>query len=94
MGMQSAINRLIGTAGAGALAATRISEGLKAKENIKVKSVKTEKTGVDAKMAAKARRNVQQKINAIYANKELSNKAKTRRIGKVLDEYSSKGGKK
>lgn len=48
--------------------------------------------GVDVKMAAKARQNVQQKINAIYANKELSSKARTRRVGKIIDEYN-KGGK-
>lgn len=45
--------------------------------------------GVDAKMAARARKVAQQKINAIYANKELSAKAKTRRIGKAIDEFNS-----
>lgn len=45
-----------------------------------------------AKKAALARRQLQANINAIYANKELSNKAKTRRLGKLVDEYA--GGKK
>ena len=88
MGIQSSINRLIGTVGAGALAATKISEGLKKEGAPKADS---KSSGVDAKMAAKARRTAQQKINAIYANKEISSKAKTRRIGKVLDEM---GGNK
>lgn len=44
-------------------------------------------SGIDAKMAAKARKTAQMKIKAIQANKELSEKARTRRIGKVLDEY-------
>lgn len=55
----------------------------------------TSDTGVDAAMAAKARKVAQQKINAIYSNKELSNKARTRRIGKAIDEFSSTiGGNK
>ena len=47
------------------------------------------------KMAAKARKTFQQKANAIYANKEISNKAKTRRLGAALDEYNkTMGGNK
>lgn len=88
MGIQSSINRLIGTAGAGALAATKISEGLKKEGAFKADS---KASGIDAKMAAKARKTAQQKIKAIQANKALSEKAKTRWIGKVLDEM---GGNK
>jgi hypothetical protein len=85
MGMQSAVNKLIGTAGAATILASKLSEGSKEPEEPKAAKVKK---GIDAKMAAKARRIAQQKINTIYANKELSNKAKTRRIGKVMDEYN------
>lgn len=53
------------------------------------------KSGIDAKMAAKARLVAQQKIKAIYQNKELSEKARTRRMGKVIDEYQKvMGGNK
>jgi len=48
--------------------------------------------GKDVKMAAKARKKVQEKINAIYSNKDLSAKARTRRVGKIIEEYNE-GGK-
>lgn len=51
----------------------------------------TQDAGIDAKMAAKARKTAQMKIMAIQANKEISDRARTRRIGKVLDEFA--GGK-
>lgn len=88
MGVQAGINRLIGTIGAGAVIASKMATSDKKESTPKADK---KATGVDAKMAAKARRTAQQKINAIYANKEISSKAKTRRIGKVLDEM---GGKK
>ena len=75
MGIQSGINRLIGTAGAAVTLADKLSS-------------ESKQPGVDAKMALKARKVAQQKINAIYANKELSNKARTRRMGQVMDEYN------
>ena len=84
MAIQGAINKLIGTAGAAATLAGKLSE--------KPESDTKSDSGVDAKMAAKARKTAQQKIKAIQANKEISDKAKTRRIGQVLDEYI--GGKK
>lgn len=71
--MQKLTGTLIGSAAAVGALASKGKEG-------------TSDSGVDAKMAAKARKVAQQKINAIYANKEISGKAKTRRIGKVLDE--------
>lgn len=56
---------------------------------------KDEGAGIDEKMAAKARKMAQMKIKAIQANKDLSEKARTRRIGKVIDEYqASIGGKR
>ena len=93
MAIQGAINRLIGTAGAAVTIADKLGN-----KNVKVpsdpSSPSSEKEGIDAKMALKARRVAQQKINAIYANKELSNKAKTRRMGQIMDEYSKTlGGK-
>ena len=48
---------------------------------------KSNESGVDAKMAAKARRIAQQKISAIAANKEISAKARSRRIGQAINEY-------
>ena len=84
MAIQGAINRLIGTAGAAAALSEKLGKDGKTPES--------KDSGVDAKMAAKARKTAQQKIKTIQANKELSEKAKTRRIGKVLDEYI--GGKK
>lgn len=82
--IQSSINRLIGTAGAAAALSKKLGESDSKKES-----------GVDAKMAAKARRVAQQKIKAITSNKEISNKAKTRRVGKAMDEYAkSLGGNK
>ena len=84
MAIQGAINKLIGTAGAAATLAGKLS--------VKPESDAKSDSGVDAKMAAKARKTAQQKIKAIQANKEISDKAKTRRIGQVLDEYI--GGKK
>lgn len=94
MGAQSSLNAITGTVIGGTLAATKIAEGIGQEEKEpKVKKPK-EDSGIDAKMAAKARRNVQVKINAIYNNKELSSKAKTRRMGKVIDDYNKEiGGK-
>lgn len=82
MGIQSSINKMIGSAGAAAALSS----------NFEKSKAESKSTGVDLKMAAKARKTAQQKIRAINENKELSNKAKSRRIGKVLDEYN-KGGK-
>lgn len=84
MGLQSGINRLIGTAGAAVTLADKLGSG--SKQPTEPKAGK--ESGVDAKMALKARKVAQQKINAIYANKELSNKARTRRMGQVMDEYN------
>lgn len=97
MAIQGAINRLIGTAGAAVALGKKLGE-----EDVKLASPKApsseqmkSSSGVDAKMAMKARRIAQQKINAISSNMELSNKAKTRRIGVVMDEYSKTiGGNK
>lgn len=98
MGAQSSLNAITGTIIGSALTATKIAEGLdKDEKEPKINmpnEVKEEKVdeGIDAKMAARARRNVQVKINAIYSNKELSNKAKTRRMGKLIDEYNKEIG--
>lgn len=94
MGAQSSLNAITGTVIGGALAATKLAEGLGKEEKEPKVNKPKEDNGIDAKMAAKARRNVQVKINAIYNNKELSNKAKTRRMGKVIDDYNKEiGGK-
>lgn len=94
MGAQSSLNAITGTVIGGALAATKLAEGLEKDEKEPKVNKPKEDSGIDAKMAAKARRNVQVKINAIYANRELSSKAKTRRMGKVIDDYNKEiGGK-
>lgn len=85
----SSMQQITGALTGAALAATKIAGDLS--KDSEVEKVEKVDEGIDAKMATKARRMAQQKINAIYANKEISSKAKTRRIGKVLDEM---GGKK
>lgn len=83
--IQSSLLGLVGTASAAAVSAAKAMETEK----------EVKEAGVDAKMAAKARKVAQQKINAIYANKELSDKARTRRMGVVMDEYNKAlGGSK
>lgn len=92
MSAQKSINTITGSITGGILAATKIAEGLN-KDSVKEPKIATPKeSGKDIKMAAKARKEAQQKISAIVANKEISAKARTRRIGKVLDEYNG-GGK-
>ena len=82
--IQGAINQMLGTAGAAATVAKKFGAEKPAEDSASPKK----NPGIDAKMAAKARRVAQQKINAIYANKELSAKARTRRMGQVMDEYN------
>lgn len=91
MSAQGSMNAITGAVTGSIVAATKIAEGLNKKED--VKAPKADK-GIDMKMAAKARKTFQQKANAIYMNKEISNKAKTRRLGAALDEYNkTMGGK-
>jgi len=68
-----------------------ISHSINEARNEAQKRNKEQSKGIDEQMAKKARRTAQDKINAIYANKELSAKARTRRVGQVLDSH--KGGK-
>lgn len=95
MGAQAAMNALTGAITSAALTAVKIGEASSKKPQAGLKAPKQEKaSGIDAKMAAKARKEMQQKINTIYANKELSQKALTRRVGVALDEYTKiLGGK-
>lgn len=89
MAIQSSINKIIGTAATAATIASKLGnekEPKAPKEEVKNTS------GKDAKMAAKARKVAQQKIKTIINNKEISEKARSRRIGKVLDEFT--GGNK
>ena len=72
---------ILGLVGTTAAAVVSASKAMEPKEDKK-------ETGIDAKMAAKARKIAQQKINAIYQNQALSSKAKTRRMGVVMDEYN------
>lgn len=97
MSAQSAMQGLAGTIVGGAatiaMGAKKLGAGDKDKKEVKPSGSKD--SGIDMKMAIKARKNLQQKANAIYMNKEISNKAKTRRLGKALDEYTKEiGGKK
>lgn len=87
----------VGISGAAAIQGSILGAGLAAASLKKEFSEKpdlskSKSSGIDMKMAAKARKEAQAKINAIYANKEISNKAKTRRLGKVMDEYNKQVG--
>lgn len=85
--MQGLAGTIIGGAATIAMGAKRLGAG--------GDKAGSKESGIDMKMAAKARKEAQAKINAIYANKEISNKAKTRRLGKVMDDYNKQvGGKK
>lgn len=92
MSAQQAMQGLAGSILRGASAASgAIFSATKGKEFMEgFKASKNSKSGKDMKMAEKSRKVYQDKIKAIYSNKELSEKARTRRMGKVLDEY--KGG--
>ena len=91
MSAQSAMQGLAGTIVGGAATIAMGAKRLGAGE----KMSGSKESGVDMQMAVKARKEAQAKINAIYANKEISNKAKTRRLGKVMDDYNKQvGGKK
>ena len=85
----------VGISGAAAIQGSILGAGLAAASLKKEFSEKpdlskSKSSGIDMKMAAKARKEAQAKINAIYANKD-----KTRRLGKVMDEYNKQvGGKK
>lgn len=91
----SSMAQLTGTLTGAALAAAKVSGDLSKEAETEEVKVEKKEEGIDAKMAARARKIAQQKINAIYANKELSNKARTRRMGVVMDEYNKTlGGSK
>ena len=98
MSAQSAMQGLAGTIVGGAASIAAGAKMLKvgsAKAAAPKASSNSKESGIDMKMAIKARKTFQQKANAIYMNKELSNKAKTRRLGVALDEYNkTMGGKK
>ena len=101
MGLQSGINSAIGALGTAA-ALTDLNSSAKST----AKTVK--ELGVDAKMALKARNEVQERINAIRTNKELSDKARTNivrmmhdptvwseTVGQVMDDLNkAEGGTK
>lgn len=92
MSAQSAMQGLAGAIVGGAATIAMGAKKLGAGGN---KPSGSSDSGIDMQMATKARKEAQAKINAIYANKEISNKAKTRRLGKVMDDYNKKvGGKK
>lgn len=89
MGVQSAINSVIGSAGAAA-ALSDLSSSAKSTD----KTVK--ELGVDAKMAAKARKEVSQKLDAIYANRENWARARANVVSlmndpRIVDERTLNG---
>lgn len=92
MSAQSAMQGLAGTIVGGAATIAMGAKRLGAGGN---KPSGSSDSSIDMQMAMKARKEAQAKINAIYANKEISKKAKTRRLGKVMDDYNKQvGGKK
>ena len=80
--IQGSINSMINTAGV----AIGVGKSLGKKPQDSQQAKSESQIDVDLKMAQKARKMAQAKINAIYQNKEISKKAMTRRVGKVLDE--------
>ena len=78
MGLQSGINSLIGTAGAAA-ALTDLNSSAKST----AKTVK--ELGVDSKMSLKAQKELQQKLDAIYTNKENWRRARAN-IASIMDD--------
>ena len=89
MGLQQKINSLIGQASVIASVGKHFQSK---EETVSNKSKEDNSNGIDSKMAQKPRKIAMQKIKTIYNNKQWSQKAMSRRIGKVLDEYQ--GGKK
>ena len=81
MDAQKAIAGLGATIGGAAATATKL--GSKFSESGK----DTLPSRDDLKMAKRARQTALKKINAIIENREISAKARTRRVGKVIDEY-------
>lgn len=98
MSAQGSMNAITGAITGGIIAAAKIGESLDKDTTPKTPKADSPKqkdtSGIDAKMAAKARKEMQQKINTIYANKELSQKARTRRVGVAIDEYQKRVGGK
>ena len=104
MSAQSAMQGLAGTVIGGAVGLTH--GALKFKNDLKGMSTEGEspvKSGIspsnDGDLASKkaeiARNNYKNQIRNMLANKELSDKAKSRRLGKMLDNYANEvGGKK
>lgn len=105
MSAQSAMQGLAGTVIGGAVGLTQGA----AKFKKELKGMKSNeggspvKSGVSpsndgelaVKKAAIARNNYKSQIKNMLANKELSDKAKSRRLGKILDSYADEmGGKK
>lgn len=89
MGVQSGINRLIGAAGS----AAALSD---LNTSVKSTAKTVEQLGVDSKMAAKARKEVQQKLDAIYANREnwaraRANVESTINDPRIVDERTLNG---
>ena len=83
MGLQSGINSLIGAAGTAA-ALTDLNTSAKSTANT------VKELGVDAKMALKARKEAQQKIDAIYANKESLRRARAN-IAQIMNDPTFAG---
>jgi len=85
----SSMQQITGALTGAALTATKLSGDFSKEAKI---------PGVDERMALTSRQRTAQKIKAIQMNKEISDKAKSRRIGKALDEYRADlekaGGKK
>lgn len=96
MSIQAQTNAIIGTAAAGAAMAGKgikkmaVGKGVKPMggggDDINVSPIANGELA--AKKAALARKQLQAHINNLYNNKELSAKAKTRRLGKIVDDYT------
>ena len=81
MGVQSAINSLIGSVGAAA-ALTDLNSSAKSTANT------VTELGVDSKMALKAQKELQQKLDAIRANQEHLKMARARLVELMAGDES------
>lgn len=96
MGFQSSINQALVSTAAMAHTAGKLK---KDSTDIKMPSTSDAKAeaqvNIDQKMARRARDTARAKLQAITENKQLSNRARTRRMNNVLKAYDQdmRGGK-
>lgn len=97
MGFQSSINQALVSGAAMAHTAGKLKKD--STDDVKMPNASDAKAeaqvNIDQKMARRARDTARAKLQAINENKQLSNKARTRRMNNVLKAYDQdmRGGK-